>query len=1418
MKRFFERLFLLTIICVSLSALLAFSVTAESYSGSCGTSAKWSLDTETGVLTVSGSGSITLSPWASRGSEVKSIVVGNGITSISNGVFKSCVNLEEISLPFIGKSKTASGYEGVLGSIFGYTVGDEYELVGILKTTFPVQYVKVERYSYAVTPEYSDYFDMCTEYSYNIPTTLKKVTVTGGTVRGMNNCIYLKEVVIGGSVTAVAGDAFTNCPAISSISISDKSMAISANAFKDTAYYKDQNNWTNGVLYIDNHLIKAENTVSGVLELKASTVCIAEKAFLNCTEISEVIMPSTVISVNASAFAGCTGIKEMTVSFAGSYVPQSVEKVTVIGGSVFNNVFQGYPNLTEVVLLDGVTSIGSCAFKDCPKLSLITIPASVTAIGNEVFNSSLTICGVVGSVAEDYANSNNIPFVTCVHSFGEWVTDGENTYRQCIKCSTVENSVETGNCGVGLTWTLNRVSKQLSITGVGAMTDYSQESPAPWIKLSSYIKNVVISNEVTTIGANAFDNCSMLETVTVPETVCLIESGVFDDCVNVTIKGYINSYAEDYCIRRSIAFSELDIADLKGNAQNVYWNYYEDLGRLVVYGEGALTGFSEWSDIADDVTSIAVRDGITAIKRGTFRDFVNLKEITLPFVGDAIGAEAENGVFGVIFGWECFYDGTGEDLKDPDSIYQYSVDYYSEISGEWDYSYDYYYFIPHSLEKVTVTGTDIPERAFYNCPMNTIVLINADTIGTDAINNKKATVYGYVNSKAQKYASSNGISFVAFCDNESGHSCTSTVVAPTCKSGGYTYYVCNSCGYSYKSDYTDVLPHDYEKTVTAPTCTTTGYTTYVCSNCLHTYTGNNVPSLGHSYGEWVRVEGSTISECICSSCNAVVKRVSSGTHGDNVEWFIDLNTNTLYISGKGSMADCGMYEKSPWAAYKSSFDKVVVEQGITDLGLYAFHNQTNITSLTLPASVTKIDSYAVYNCTGLKELHVADLSVWCSIDFGAYEHSPLYYAGELYVGDELVTDLVIPSNITTVKAYSFLGCTSIKNLTIPDTVTAISDSSFYGCTSLENITFSKNMTAICDRAFYGCTSLEKVVIPENIKTISFAAFRNCSGLKRIVIPATVTSFGSSVFKDCTALTIYGYKGSKAESYAGNNNIAFVAMDVSCEKHSFGNWSIVTEATCTESGTKTRSCEVCGETETEMIPSIGHSFSEWTINEEEGIRTRKCHCGEIETEELPTEPSTKAVFTLSGGSATPGETVKLKLSLSSKTEINSIAISGFVYDSDLLEFVGFSDYEAINEMPVLTSVFDNEKEYILIGFTQSLVFDGEICTLEFKVKDSASDGIATISATTLVKLSSKVIDSEISKANIKVYTYVKGDIDGDDDVDLDDAVYLFGNSMLPEFYPTSYLGNMDFNRDGSVDIDDAILLFNYSMLPDIYPLS
>ena len=195
---------------------------------------------------------------------------------------------------------------------------------------------------------------------------------------------------------------------------------------------------------------------------------------------------------------------------------------------------------------------------------------------------------------------------------------------------------------------------------------------------------------------------------------------------------------------------------------------------------------------------------------------------------------------------------------------------------------------------------------------------------------------------------------------------------------------------------------------------------------------------------------------------------------------------------------------------------------VTSIGGHAFENCNSITSITIPNSIKSISEYAFYKCGKLSAVKVHDLAAWCNIDFKGFAASPLQYAHRLYVNDEEIVDLVIPSKVTTINRDAFKGCTSITSVKIPNNVTNIGYESFYGCTSLTSATIGDNnnvaSTIIGFRAFSGCSGLESVTIGNNVMQIERNAFEHCTSLASIIIPNSVKSIGSHVFMGCTNLS------------------------------------------------------------------------------------------------------------------------------------------------------------------------------------------------------------------------------------------------------------------------------------------------------------
>ena len=199
---------------------------------------------------------------------------------------------------------------------------------------------------------------------------------------------------------------------------------------------------------------------------------------------------------------------------------------------------------------------------------------------------------------------------------------------------------------------------------------------------------------------------------------------------------------------------------------------------------------------------------------------------------------------------------------------------------------------------------------------------------------------------------------------------------------------------------------------------------------------------------------------------------------------------------------------------------VNVPDSVTAIGKSAFYECSSLTSVTIGDSVTTIGGNAFYKCSSLTSVYISDISAWCNISFSdSYSH-PFCYANNhnLYLNNELVTDLTIPDSVTSIGSYAFYGCDSPTSVTIPDSVTTIGSSAFSGCDSLTSVTIPDSVTTIGSSAFYGCDSLTSVTIGDSVTTIGNSAFSHCDSLTSVTIPDSVTTIGERAFWDCDSLT------------------------------------------------------------------------------------------------------------------------------------------------------------------------------------------------------------------------------------------------------------------------------------------------------------
>ena len=234
------------------------------------------------------------------------------------------------------------------------------------------------------------------------------------------------------------------------------------------------------------------------------------------------------------------------------------------------------------------------------------------------------------------------------------------------------------------------------------------------------------------------------------------------------------------------------------------------------------------------------------------------------------------------------------------------------------------------------------------------------------------------------------------------------------------------------------------------------------------------------------------------------------------------------------------------------------EYAVTSIAYEAFYNCSAMTSVTIPASITSIATQAFYRCNGLTKVIVPDIAAWCHVSFGDNASNPLTYAHRLYSNANTeITELVIPSGVTSIGEKAFRDCTGLTSISLPEGVTTIGEEAFRGCTALASVSVPNSLESVGDDAFLntpffnnqtGVVYLGKIAyryagtmpsntvidiregttaiaqsafkfnanlvginIPSSVKTIGERAFQSCDGLTSIIIPEGVTTVGDFAF-------------------------------------------------------------------------------------------------------------------------------------------------------------------------------------------------------------------------------------------------------------------------------------------------------------------
>ncbi len=1150
----------------------------------------WAYSAEAKTLTISGNGNMngygttcnsnycyTSAPWGIYFDEIQFLVLEEGVTSIGSYAFYGCRNLSSISFP------------SSLTSIY-YSAFQNCHALTEVSLPISVTFVKSGAFSY------------CNKLTSLVLNSTQPVELDGNIIGGCPNIKYIEipDGTYDAYIAAGPDNSYYDVKNTTphgltgvcswSYNTETKTLTISGNG-----NMHDYGNICNGDCYTSAPWNMYIEDLQNVI-IEEGVTKIGSYSFQGCNSISSVVFANTLTEIGYAAFDGCKNLTSVTL-------PGSVTKV-------YGYAFSNCEKLSSLVMNSTQpVELGDYIVNNCPNVKYIEIPDGTydayIAVGpNNAYHdaSNTTPHGITGDCSWSYNTETKTLTISGNGEMNEWYT---------TTCD--------GYCYTTAPWGLyfdeiQTLILEEGVTSIGGYAFYGCR------RLSS----ISFPSSLTTIKYDAFQDCDALTEVSLPSNVTIVGNYAFADCDKlssivlnstqpVELGGYIanncpnikyieipdGTYDTYIAAGPNNAYHDASNTTPHGITGDCSWLYNSDTKTLTISGSGEMRDYGNvcdgvclttapWNLYLEDLQNVIIEEGVTVVSSYSFQGCKNISSVVFPNTLTKIGYSAFEGCKNLTSATL-----SGSVIK----VYDNAFSNCSKLSS----------LVMNSTQPVEL-GSSIasgcPNIKYIEIPygtLDTYLAAGHNNMYYDGSNTGKTGDCTWAYDTETKTLTISGSGNMNDYSTTCNKFCYTT--APwgiyfdeiqtlvleegVTSIGGYAFYGCRSLSsISFPSSLTTIKYDAFQDcdalTEVSLPSNVTIVGNYAFADCdklssivmnstqpveLGGFIANNCPNT-----KYIEIPDGTYDTYLAASPDNVYHDASNTTpHGitGDCSWLFNPDTKTLTISGSGEMRDYGnicdgyyCYTTAPWGLYFNEIQTLILEEGVTSIGGYAFYGCRSLSSISFPSSLTTIKYCAFQECDALTEVSLPSNVT----NIGNYAFSNC----------DVLTSLIMNSTQPVELGENIIGwCQYAKYIEIPDgtydtyiaagpnnayhdasnttphgitgdcswsydpdakvlTISGNGNINDYGTTcanycyttapwgvyfnEIQTLILEEGVTSIGGYAFYGCRSLSSISFPSSLTTIKYDAFQDCDALTEVSLPSNVTRVGSYAFADCDKLS------------------------------------------------------------------------------------------------------------------------------------------------------------------------------------------------------------------------------------------------------------------------------------------------------------